>query len=141
MGALRFFDEPLEVAGEPGAYSDHAGVLAEIEIGGRGAPPRPSALDALRLAGELLAAGREQAESRRQTQRLGAGAGFAAALGAGWASTLPDLSRRDFLRKGLRGTAAVAAASGAGLLTLSERYAPDELAGYDEADAVLNSLR
>ncbi len=141
VSARRVFDEPLEVAGEPGAYSDHAGVLAEIELGGPGARPTPPTSDALNLARELLDAGRARTGSRRRNERIAAGASFAAGVGAAWASTRPTLSRRAFLRAGLWGTAALAATSGAGLLTLSEGYVPDELTGYDSARAVLGSLR
>ena len=120
----------IEVDGEPGAYSDHAGVLAEIELGGPGARPTPPTADALTLARELLDAGRARTGSRRRNERIAAGASFAAGVGAAWASTRPTLSRRAFLRAGLWGTAALAATSGAGLLTLSEGYVPDELTGY-----------
>ena len=97
--------------------------------------------EALKLAGELLDTGRARAEARQRNERIGAGASFAVGVGAAWASMRAPWSRRTFLRTGLWGSAALAAASGTGLLTLSDGYVPDELTGYEAARAVLGSLR
>jgi len=140
VSARRVFDEPLEVAGEPGAYSDHAGVLAEIKLLRTGAMPTPPAPEALGLARELLDTGRAQAEARRRNQRISAGASLVAGAGSAWAATHLPLSRRRLLAAGLWGAAGLATASGAGLLALSEGYVREELAGYDTVGAVLGSL-
>ena len=141
VNARRIFNQPIEVTGEPGAYSDHAGVLAEIEVGGPGLAPTPPEPEALKLARELLDTGRARAEARQRNERIGAGASFAVGVGAAWASMRAPWSRRTFLRTGLWSSAALAAASGTGLLTLSDGYVPDELTGYEAARAVLGSLR
>lgn len=141
VAARRVFDDPLEVAGEPGAYSDHAGVMAEIEIAGPGAPlpaPAPPAVD---LARTLLEVGREQTEARRVSERAFAGASLAVGFGALWTSGRSRLSRRSFLRAGLFGSTAMGAGSGIGLLALAEGCVPEELAGYDAAESLLGSLR
>ena len=138
--ARRVFDEPLEVAGEPGAYSDHAGVLAEIQVVNPGVAPPPPAPGALRLARELLDTGRAQAEARRRNERIGAGVSLVAGVGSAWAATHLPLSRRRLLAAGLWSAAGLATASGAGLLALSEGYVRDELAGYETAAALLDSL-
>ena len=139
--AQRFFDQPIEVAGEIGAYSDHAGVWAEIEIGGPGAVMEPPSDPAVALARELLARGRAQTEVRRRHERIAAAASVGAGVGSGWASTRPTFSRRRFLRYGLRGAAALGALWGGGLLTLSEVAVPRELQAYDAAESLLGSLR
>ena len=66
----RVFDEVFELGGKPATYSDQAGVLAEIEIGGS-SPAKAKAFDleAAGLASRLLAEGRSLAEGRRSGDR------------------------------------------------------------------------
>lgn len=135
----RVLDEPLEIAGERGAYSDHAGVLAELTIDpadpsratpGHGATPDP---DVVALAERLLREGMQTTRDRQGRERRLAGASWAAALAAGAGTGAAQGSRRRFLR-GLLGTAAaLGIGAGALLAWLGERVAADELAGYQEA--------
>ncbi len=133
----RVLDTPLRVAGEPGAYSDHAGVLAEIEIGGPGATPAPVTRAAFDRAQELLSKGRAHTLARRRNERIGAGAGVLTTALAIAATRRPALSRRRFLRTAAWGLAGLSATSAVGLFTLAEAFVPEELAGYDSVEALL----
>jgi len=137
----RVYDDLLEVAGEPGAHSDHAGVLAEFEIGGPGRPPVPFGDDVVDLARQLLDAGREVARRRRRDERAGAGLCLAVGGCAAVAARNSRWSRRRLLRTGLAAGAVFATGASAGLLTLSEHFVPQELEGYDAVYATLARLR
>lgn len=146
----RIFDEEIEVAGAPGAYSDHDGVLAELELEPRAAPVRaaggdgasPSGADpgAVETARRLLADGRARAESRREGRRWSAGgAALGAVLGLAGARTA-EISRRRWLRWTLGAGALACLPAGLGLLTLSEATSPQELEAYARAERALESL-
>ncbi len=137
----RVFDDYLQIDGQPGAYSDHAGLLAEVEIAGPGKPlsdPSPLALD---LAQALLRVGREKAQLRRGEHRLWAGTGAAASLATLALARRVTVTRRKLLRDLLFGVPAAAMLSCAGIATLAERFIPAELRGYDEIDRLLRELR
>ena len=139
----RVFDEPIEIAGAEGAYSDHAGVLAAIEIGSRPRPEPAPDPGAYALAAKLLEEGRAIAKRRRRNERVGAAAAAAGGGAAFWAATrgrIPLLTRRVFLRGALHGGAGLALLAAGGLTLLSERYVADELSAYDELDALLAAL-
>jgi hypothetical protein len=128
----RVFDGEIEIAGSRAGYSNHAGVLAELDVAPCAHAPsqRPDA-QALALAAELLAEGRDEARRRQRDSRTLASAGVGgAALALGALRTKP-MSRRRLLRHmvQLAGLAAVAPAAGCSLL--SEYFVPDELAGFD----------
>ena len=53
----------------------------------------------------------------------------------------PGLSRRRFLRRGAWALAGLGAASSVGLTALSERFVPQELAGYDTIATTLARIR
>ncbi len=140
VAVRRVFDQPVTVAGETAAYSDHAGVLADVEIGGPGRP-RPAIVPGTRAAAaELLREGRRQALARRRDERIGTGVAAAAALGAVRVARHDDLTRRGFLRASAWGGAGLFGLSGLGLVTLSESFVPDELQGYDAMDRLLAEL-
>jgi hypothetical protein len=136
----RSFDQRLQFDGEPGAYSDHAGVQAEIEIeGGRFLElPAPDPA-AQALAAELLALGREQARARRSGQRWLAGASLAAALSSGVAARDLRVGRRRLLRAGLRGLALAGLATTGAAALLAEHFVPAELDAYDQVERTLRS--
>ncbi len=126
----RIFDEPP--ARGPAAYSDHAGLVAELALEADAAShaPQPEAA-AVALASRVIATGRAAAEARRDTQRLaasGALAGAALAL-AGRRRLL--LSRRSVLRGGLGAGALLALPYGIANGGLSEFAYPDEVAAFD----------
>jgi endonuclease/exonuclease/phosphatase family metal-dependent hydrolase len=137
LAVRRVFDDSVQVDGRPGAYSDHAGVLADLEIGGSGLAPEPTPEEAFSLARQLLEKGRQQAELRRRSERIGSGASITVGVAAIVAARRPALSRRRFLVAALWALAGIAGASTAGLATLSERFVPEELALYDSILALL----
>jgi endonuclease/exonuclease/phosphatase family metal-dependent hydrolase len=130
----RAFDEGVEIAGRPRTYSDHAGLLAEIELGAPSAPapvaPDPQAAAALAVG--LLAEGRAHARRRASdfwdTACLGAAATALSAAGARFAFT-----RRRFLQRALYSTALVGLVPGAGGSVLSQLYVPEEIRAFDAA--------
>jgi endonuclease/exonuclease/phosphatase family metal-dependent hydrolase len=134
----RVFDTPVRVAGRPGSYSDHAGVLADFEIAGAGEAGHRIPPEALELARELLDNGRFRARRRQRDERLlaGAGLGTAAAFELG----RRRLTRRRFLRAAMAGGTGAALASSAGITLLSEHSVPRELAGFDAVEALLETL-
>ena len=134
----RVFDEVFELGGKPASYSDHAGVLAEIEIGGS-SPAKAKAFDpeAAGLASRLLAEGRKLAEGRRRGDRTVAGIGLGTALLAAAAVRHRRVSRRRLLRTGLEGAGILALVPSVGLSVLSEVFAPDELRAFDDLAALL----
>jgi hypothetical protein len=134
------FNEPIEVAGKPGALSDHAGLLAHFEISGSGRPLPPIPAEVVSRARALLDEGRALAGRRRLHERIGAGASVVVAAGAVAVARNPKLSRRRFLHTAAWVVAGGSLAGGAGLLTLAERYVSQELAGYDTVEAVLNRI-
>ncbi|MEE9608129.1 MAG: endonuclease/exonuclease/phosphatase family protein [Myxococcota bacterium] len=135
----RVYDESLQIEGRSLAYSDHAGVLAELEIvaapGNRQRQPEPGAVE---LARRALAEGRAAAVERRRRQRLAAGAGVGGAVLA--FSGTRRLTRRSWLRAGLHGSALLAVASAFGFAAFAEVLAPSEIRAFDTVSGWLDSL-
>jgi len=136
----RAFDAPLSFDGVDAAYSDHAGLVAEIVFS-----PAPSARawpgadePALALAREALEQGRTLAKTRRGTLRAGAAAGLA---GVAVCAAGSRLTRREWLRRSLWLGAGLSAVGGSAALGLAEVFGNDELAALNELEAVLGSLR
>lgn len=136
----RIFDEPFPLDGGVAAHSDHDGLLAEFLLTDRPASrsrrPTPEIRD---LAVALLEEGKAQAERRQLHKRVAAGACLAA-------GSLPlserfrsRLSRRRFLKGVKLALPALAVPAGAGLLTLSEAFVPEELAVYDHLLGMLDT--
>ena len=116
---VRAFDEPLEINGHPAAYSDHAGLLVELEIEPAAAStrtwrptdPDPRVFD---LAANELAEGERLARARqnggRRISGIGIGLSAVAALGA----APRRMSRRKLLRASLAGAALLGLPPGIG---------------------------
>jgi endonuclease/exonuclease/phosphatase family metal-dependent hydrolase len=124
------------------AYSNHAGVLAELAIEPETRPTgwSPSG-SAIQTAQRILAAGRAAAERRQAEQRTVTGAGLGvAALAALGDRRLPGVSRRRVLRAGLQIAAAAALVPSVGCSLLSEVFVPDEIRAYDRLARALASL-
>jgi endonuclease/exonuclease/phosphatase family metal-dependent hydrolase len=139
VAARRVFDQEIEISDAPGSHSDHAGVLADFEIGGPGLPAHVIPEAAFVRARELLDNGRRRARTRRRYERLGWVAS-AAAVGGVVSARRRDWTRRRFLRTGLGAAGGLAAFSGVGLFATAERFVPHELAEFDEIEALLGRI-
>ena len=138
----RVFDEPFSIDGRGAACSDHAGVLAEVEVSPT--PPSiraPADLAALDLASRLLGEGAEAARRDRRHYRTEAGIGFAAALLAVTGTRAPAVSRRALLRGALTIGAVTALAPSLESSLSSEWLASGEIDAFAKADALLASMR
>jgi len=139
LGIERVLDGPIEIDGHAANYSDHAGLVAELELaagelvpGGVALPPvDPSAVA---LARHLLVEGRSAAAGRRGTLRWSGAGGLVAAAIAVRPGLRTRLSRRQVLGAGV---ATLAGLAGGGCLFLSEEIRPAEL---DAFDATLREL-
>jgi endonuclease/exonuclease/phosphatase family metal-dependent hydrolase len=136
----RIFDEMP--AGAAAAYSDHAGLLAEIELV-RDADSRPGQPEAAaaELAAQELAAGRAAALSRRGDRRLLAAGALGGAALAVAGRRRPQLSRRRLLRAGLGAGALFALPYGLSNAALAELAIPDEVRAYQAVEKQLAALR
>ncbi len=137
----RVFDEDFEKRRQSPLYSDHCGLLADIEFGASSTPPPPPRDDALALAEKLLAQGEEQARLRRRTQRRVSGLGAGAVLALWGTRKRLVLERRKLLRAGLLAAAGAAAGSSAVAATLAEIFVPAELSGFERVRTTLEKLR
>jgi len=136
----RIFDEPP--LGGPAAYSDHAGLIAELELTPDAASRAPEPeVAAEELAARELAAGRAAAETRRGEQRLAAAGALAGAALASAGTRQPWLSRRRVLRAGLGAGALLALPFGLTNAALAELAFPDEVHAFDVVAAQLAELR
>ena len=141
--AQRVFDEPLELDGDAASCSNHAGVLAELEIvpGAGAADCRRRALDAIALATQILREGRRETKQRRRGDRAWAGVGLGAAALASLGVRDPRVSRRRLLRTALQAGALLALTPGVGLSIVSELLTPEELRAFDQLAVRLTRLR
>jgi endonuclease/exonuclease/phosphatase family metal-dependent hydrolase len=128
----RVFDDVFDLSDAPASCSNHAGVLAELELvpGAGRALPRPTP-HAVSLATEILYEGRRQAKQRRRGDRAWAGAGLAGAALASLGVRDPRVSRRRLLRTALQAGAILALTPGVGLSIVSELLTPEELRAFD----------
>ncbi len=137
----RVFDETVEIAGVPRAYSNHAGVYAELEA-------EPVAVSrhhrlsrrAIELAATLLEDGREEARRRRDDNRTYSGVGMACAALALAGERSRAVSRRRLLKRGLQLTAVAAVTPTVGGSLLSEWVVPNELNAFETAERRLDQL-
>jgi hypothetical protein len=137
----RVFDEPLELDQRSIAYSNHAGLAAEIEV----APRRDAGLAAparraVALAARLLSEGRADAERRRQGGRVWAGLGIGSAALATVGLRAPAMSRRRMLRASVESAALLALAPAVGMSVLSEVLVPSEVRAFDALAALLDQV-
>lgn len=128
----RIFDEPFDHSGRALACSNHAGVLAEIEIleGSGAAPPAPEP-GAVATARRLLAEGRELVREQRSDRRVAAGLGLGTALAASAGLRARPISRRRLLRGAVQAAGFAALGPVLGFSFASEVAAPDELRALD----------
>jgi len=137
----RVFDETLDFDGHAGTYSDHAGLVADVEItNGKTQPPfEPDPAAAARALASLREE-RAMAQQQQNTSRNTAGSfGLAAAL-ALLSARSQALDRRRLVRGLLLGTGFAALPLGACNLAFSEHFIREELAAYDALIARLAQL-
>jgi endonuclease/exonuclease/phosphatase family metal-dependent hydrolase len=135
----RIFDEPPATG--PAAYSDHAGLIAEIELVPDAASraPAPDAAAAA-LAAQVLVEGRRAARARRGEQRLAAVGGLAGAAFAVAGARRPLISRRRVLRAGLGAGALLALPFGLSNAALAEVAIPGEERAFEVVEQRLAAL-
>ncbi len=133
----RIFDASLQFRGEPGNYSDHAGLLATFDFEAHRSTPGPTDHTAIVRARTLLAEGRALALHRRNTQRQTATAAGLGVLVSAGATRQPLLTRRRFLRNTLLVGCAMNGLLSLEQLWLSEWIHPAEVASFDAAQAEL----
>lgn len=124
----RVLDEPLEINGRSAAYSDHFGVMADIEVQDTPSPRHSADSAALRLARKSLARGRELTSRRERSQQLGA-VGVAVASATLWTSA-PSWTRREWLRTFLRAGALAGITASAGVGWLGLASTPEQLRAF-----------
>jgi len=139
--SVRIFDEAIEIDGRAAAYSNHAGVLAEVAVVPRAlASPPPPKRSAIELAAQLLTEGRREAERRQHHNRMLAGAGIGGAGIALGALRSEPMTRRRLLRNALQAAGLAAITPGVAYSILSEYFVPDELAGFEAVTQQLSQL-
>jgi endonuclease/exonuclease/phosphatase family metal-dependent hydrolase len=143
LASRRVLDEVFELRGRPASVSDHAGLVADVEIvPGPGRDLTPPDADTVARAGAWLQRGRAGAARRREEARAYAGVGVAAAAALALApSRTPVLSRRRLLRGGLQALALLAVPPSLGLSVFSEVLEPDEIRAFDDLSATLLGRR
>lgn len=138
----RRFAEPFLFDGNTAFHSDHAGLVAELDLD-TGSPIRHGvAEETLQLASKLLGEGLEISLRRRQDRRnvVGAGVGCAALL-AGVRQASRPVKRRRFLRALGRIGMLTALAPTLGYSLLSEVVIPEETRAFARLRAALMSFR
>jgi endonuclease/exonuclease/phosphatase family metal-dependent hydrolase len=137
----RVFDEPLEIDGRRAAYSNHSGLIVELEMGGVAVSAmQPEDGSVFERASEILARGKKFAKRRRRDGRTlsGMGVGFGAVAGLGM---IPKpISRRKMLRMSLGTFSLLALTPGVGLSFLSEVFVQDEIRAFKTAERQLAEL-
>lgn len=142
----RVLDEPLDLSGRVGAYSNHAGLIVDMELGGendaavgvaRGAQQDRRLFE---LASAVLDDGKQHAKRRRSGERKLSGLGLGYAAVAGLCMLPERVSRRKMLRMSLGATGLAAAAPGLGFSVVSELFVQDEIAAFKQAARQLAQL-
>ena len=136
----RVLDETIEINGNPAGYSDHAGLLAEINLDNARPFRPPLDAEAVARAAGYLREGRAKAEVRRSNHLSVATGGGAVAMVAIGSASMTPISRRRLLRAALIGLPAVALASSAGFGVVANRVGADEIVGYDKVDGLLERI-
>jgi endonuclease/exonuclease/phosphatase family metal-dependent hydrolase len=143
VSVSRVFDEAFTLGGRPAALSNHAGVMAEIEVapGDIMGARRLFDPDTVELAQRLLSEGIAEAQERQRGGRTWVGAGIGWALMGAVGTRKLSTTRRRLLRGALRGAAVAALAPAVGLSILSEVYVPNELRAFERLAQRLSQAR
>lgn len=137
LGIERVLDGKVEIDGRAANTSDHAGLVAELELEPAGAALPPVDPAAVSLARRLLEQGRDATAGRRSALRWSGAGGLAAAAVAVRPALRTRLSRRQVLTGGL---ASLAGLAGGGCLYLAEEVRPAELDAFDATLRQLDAL-
>jgi len=136
----RSFDALFQAGGRTASFSNHAGLLAELELHDAPRPgPRPDP-SACGRAATLLAEGRARTESQRKDARVAASAGWAGALLATLSARDTRVSRRAILRKLCQFGGLAALAPGIGFSLVAEVFTPGEIQAFDQLIDRLHGL-
>jgi endonuclease/exonuclease/phosphatase family metal-dependent hydrolase len=128
----RIFDEPFDYLGRALACSNHAGVLAELELEpGAGAALPPADPSAIAIARRVLEEGSASARDQRSEGRTAAGLGLGLALVASAGIRMGPITRRRLLRGAIQTAGVAALAPVLGFSFVSEILTPDELRALD----------
>ncbi len=143
----RSFDEIFEIAGAPGSYSNHAGLVTEIELvelASAAVNHAPLSADAdpgvFEAAARMLAKGERLARARQDGGRAASGIGLGIAAIATLGAMPKRMSRRRLLRAGLATGALAALAPSLGFSIASEVLVPDEIRAFRDAARQLAAL-
>lgn len=139
LRAERAFDSTFPMNGRAGTFSDHAGLIVELDMHASPRPRQAPQPGAARLATAILAQGRERAEHARR-ELLAGGSGLLAAGALALGSRNAVLSRRRLLRAGLYSAAAAVFAPSIAFTVRSQVFAPDAIAAYERLTARLAAV-
>jgi endonuclease/exonuclease/phosphatase family metal-dependent hydrolase len=142
----RTFDELIEIDGEPGAYSNHAGLVVDLEVTPVKAVPAAHLRtdvdpNLFELAQGMLAQGESLALERQNGGRKISGIGMSFAAAAALGAMPRRMSRRKLLRWSLTGAALAALTPTIGFSIASEVLVPDEIQAFRDAAQQLADLR
>lgn len=141
---VRAFDETLHFDGRPAAYSNHAGLLVQLEVGAAETTawshsyPDAGVFD---LAASKLAEGERLARARQNGGRRISGIGIGVSTVAALAAAPRRMSRRKMLRASLASAALLGLPPGIGYSVVSEVLVPDEIRAFRRAADQLAHLR
>lgn len=136
----RSFDALFRAGGRTASFSNHAGLLAELELHDVPKPsPRPDP-SACGLAATLLEEGRARTQAQRVNARAAASAGWIGALLATLGARDTRLSRRVVLRNLVQLGGLAALAPGVGFSLLAEVFTPGEIRAFDQLTDRLHGL-
>ena len=138
----RSFVEPFLLEGNLASHSNHAGLVAELDLDSGVPLPRNVADETLRLASELLTEGLETSKRRRSNRRsvVGAGIGCAALFASSQATPAP-MERRRFLSRLAKLGILASLTPSLGYSLLSELVVPQEIDAFSGLLAKLQVFR
>lgn len=138
----RSFVEPFLLEGDVASHSNHAGLVAELDLDTGVPSPLIVADETLRLASGLLAEGLEISKRRRSNRRsvVGAGVGCAALL-ASTQTTAAPVARRRFLSRLAKLGILASLTPSLGYSLLSEIVVPQEMEAFRSLLAKLEVFR
>jgi len=136
----RIFDDPLAIGGREGAYSNHAGLVADLAFDRPAGAPADRDVAIFRLAAAVLDEGKRYTKQRRDTERVLSRAGLGGAAVAGLCTLPKPVSRRKMLKIAIGAAAGATLAPGLGFTLVSEVFVRGEIAAFKRAARQLADL-